>query len=87
MVCESLMGALQGVMADPNVDADFNHQLELACMRLPHALRTQVTSYILKLSFTYVFFAEGLRKSRKKNRVAALHPLVGKLYNKLSLVQ
>lgn len=42
VVCESLMGAMQGVIEDAEVERDINRQLEMACFKLPRSMRREV---------------------------------------------
>jgi len=50
VVCESLMGALQGVMEDSQVQRDLNHQLELACTHLPQSMRSECQDIVRQLA-------------------------------------
>lgn len=40
VVCESLMGALQGILEDETVDGEINDKLEAACRKLPNSMDT-----------------------------------------------
>ncbi|XP_054258859.1 prosaposin isoform X2 [Macrosteles quadrilineatus] len=50
VVCESLMGALQGVIEDGNVQMDINHNLVLACSHLPQSMRRECREMVQQLA-------------------------------------
>uniref|UniRef100_A0A1B6I9E6 Pulmonary surfactant-associated protein B n=1 Tax=Homalodisca liturata TaxID=320908 RepID=A0A1B6I9E6_9HEMI len=50
VVCESLMGALQGVMEDSDIQRDLNWQLEKACLNLPHSMRRECQDIVRQMA-------------------------------------
>lgn len=50
IACESMIGAMQGVMEDTDVERDLNRQLRLACLRLPNALKRECYDIVVQLA-------------------------------------
>uniref|UniRef100_A0A1B6M406 Pulmonary surfactant-associated protein B n=1 Tax=Graphocephala atropunctata TaxID=36148 RepID=A0A1B6M406_9HEMI len=50
VVCESLMGALQGVIEDSDVEKDLNWQMEEACLHLPQSMRGECQDIVRQMA-------------------------------------